>query len=204
MLAFDLAATLLFAVEGGLAAVEARLDLFGVLVVGFATAVGGGMLRDVLLGDMPPAALRDGRYVAAAVAGGLAAFLLSELVRDIPDGVVTTLDAAALSLFAVSGAAKALSFGTSAPTAALLGALTGVGGGVVRDVLLNETPRVLVGEVYAVAALLGASVMVVGARAGLPRGAAMAVGGCAGFTLRIVSAWQDWDLPRAAAQAFSG
>jgi uncharacterized membrane protein YeiH len=203
VLAFDLAATLLFAVEGGLAAVDARLDLFGVLVVGFATAVGGGMLRDVLLSDLPPAALRDGRYVATAVTGGAAAFMLSELVRDIPDGVLTTLDAAALGRFAVSGAAKALNFGTSAPTATLLGALTGVGGGVVRDVLLNETPRVLVGEIYAVAALLGAAVMVAGERAGLPRWAAMAAGGTACFVLRSVSDWQDWDLPRAAVQVFS-
>jgi uncharacterized membrane protein YeiH len=201
VLAFDLAATLLFAVEGGLTAVDARLDAFGVLVVGFATAVGGGMLRDVLLGDLPPAALRDGRYVAAAVAGATFAFLLSELVRDIPEAMLTSLDAAALGLFAVSGAAKSLDFGTSALTASLLGMLTGVGGGVVRDVLLNDTPRVLVGEVYAVAALLGATVAVVAERRGMARWLAMAAGGAACFALRTISAWQDWSLPRAAADA---
>jgi uncharacterized membrane protein YeiH len=172
-----------------------------VLVVGYATAVGGGMLRDVLLGDLPPPALRDARYVAAAVAGGAVAFLVSELVRDIPEAVLTSLDAAALSLFAVSGAAKSLSFGASPLTASLLGTLTGVGGGVVRDVLLNETPRVLVGEVYAVAALLGAAVAAVAVRRGVARWLAMASGGVACFALRTISAWQDWNLPHAATQA---
>jgi uncharacterized membrane protein YeiH len=152
-----------------------------------------------LIGDIPPAALRDGRYICAAVGGGAVAFLVSELVRDIPDAVLTSLDAAALSLFAVSGAAKALDFGASTLAASLLGALTGVGGGVVRDVLLNETPRVLVGEVYAVAALLGAAVMAIGERRGLPRATAMVSGALACFVLRVISDWQDWNLPRAAA-----
>jgi uncharacterized membrane protein YeiH len=199
VLGCDLAATLLFSVEGAAAAVDARLDLFGVLVVGFATAVGGGMIRDVLIGDLPPAALRDGRYVVAAIGGGALTFLFSELVREIPDAVLTGLDAAALSLFAVSGAAKGLDAGASTLTASLLGMLTGVGGGVVRDVLLNDTPRVLVAEVYAVAALLGATLVAVLDRRGVARPVAMLSGGSACFLLRTIAAWQDWDLPRASA-----
>jgi uncharacterized membrane protein YeiH len=200
VLGFDLAATLLFAVEGAAAGVDARLDVFGVLVVGVATAIGGGMVRDALIADLPPAALRDRRYIVTAVFGSAVAFLFSETVRDIPDDVLTTLDAAALGLFAASGAAKALAFGTSPLAASLLGTLTGVGGGVVRDVLLDEIPRVLVAEVYAVAALLGATVMVAGARYGLPRWLAMLSGGGACFLLRVIAVWQDWNLPRSGAE----
>jgi uncharacterized membrane protein YeiH len=197
VLAFDLAATFLFAMEGAAEAVAARLDLFGVLVIGFATAVGGGILRDVLIADQPPAALRDGRYVAAALSGGVFAFVFSQLVADIPRDVLIALDAAALSLFAVAGAAKALDFGASELTASLLGMLTGVGGGVVRDLLLNVTPRILVADIYAVAALAGAAVTAVLARDGRSRWRAMAAGFAVCFLLRELSVWQDWSLPRA-------
>jgi uncharacterized membrane protein YeiH len=132
-----------------------------------------------------------------ALGGGALAFLVSELVRELSGDVVTALDAAALGLFAVSGAAKALEFGTSSLTACILGTLTGVGGGVVRDVLLNVTPRVLVADVYAVAALLGALVFTVGVRLGVPRWAAAVAGFAACFLLRELSVWDDWGLPRA-------
>ena len=197
MLGCDLAATLLFAIEGAAAGVAAQFDVFGVIVCGFVTAVGGGIIRDLLLGDHPPAALRDVRYLVLALGGGVLAFLFSELVRELSGDVVIALDAAALGLFAVSGAAKALDFGSSALTACLLGTLTGVGGGVIRDVLLNVSPRVLVADVYAVAALLAAATFTLGVRFGVPRWAAAVAGFAACFVLRELAVAGDWDLPRA-------
>jgi uncharacterized membrane protein YeiH len=134
VLACDLAATLLFAIEGGAAGVEANFDVFGVIVAGFITAVGGGIIRDLLIGDILPAALRDTRYIVTAIAGATLTFLFSKLVAEISGDVLTVLDAAALGLFAVSGAAKGLDFGAAPLTACILGMITGVGGGVIRDV----------------------------------------------------------------------
>jgi uncharacterized membrane protein YeiH len=169
VLGSDLAATLLFAVEGATVAVNARLDLFGILVIAFVTALGGGMIRDVLLGDNPPAALRFTRYPIAAFIGGFVVFLFSSQVRKISPDVIVVLDAAALSLFAVSGARKALDFETNGLAAALLGMITGVGGGVMRDVLVNRVPLILVAEIYASAAFVGAAAMVIGvAKGGRP------------------------------------
>uniref|UniRef100_UPI0015F05EFE trimeric intracellular cation channel family protein n=1 Tax=Pseudonocardia pini TaxID=2758030 RepID=UPI0015F05EFE len=145
----DLAGTGLFALQGGLTAAAAGLDVFGVLVLSFVTAVGGGIVRDVLLGDTPPAAFRDLAYPVTAFAGGGVVVVLYGLVRDVPREVLIPLDAAALALFAVVGAAKAVDHGMSPLLAALLGTVSGVGGGVMRDVLLGGVPLVLRSDVYA-------------------------------------------------------
>ena len=199
VLGFDLAATFLFGLEGASSAVAGNLDLFGVLVLGFVTAVGGGIIRDLLIGDVPPAAFRLQRYIVAALLGASIAFVIFTPISHVPTWVLITLDAAGLSLFAVSGASKALLFGTNAPTAIILGVVTGTGGGVIRDVLLNKVPAILRVDVYASAALLGALVMTIGVRQGQPRGRMMFIGGGLCFALRLVAAWQHWGLPRAGA-----
>ncbi|GAY11449.1 trimeric intracellular cation channel family protein [Pseudonocardia sp. N23] len=195
----DLAATLLFAVEGGALGAAAGLDLFGVLVVSSTTAVGGGIVRDLLLGDVPPAALRSVAYPAAIGLGWLVVVVLYSGVRAIPAPVLVTLDAAGLGLFCVVGATKALDFKVNPILAILLGTITGVGGGVMRDLLLREVPAVLRTDIYAVAAGLGAVVVVLGRRVGLPRAAAMAAGAVACLTLRLVSVAFGWHLPQVTA-----
>jgi uncharacterized membrane protein YeiH len=191
----DLAATGVFAVEGAAVGVVAHLDLFGVVVVACVTALGGGALRDLLIGAIPPAALTDRLYIPTALVAGLLTFALHRPVGLIPTWLLTGLDAAGLALFCASGAAKALDYGLNAVSAAFMGTLTAVGGGVMRDLLVGRVPAVLRVDVYAVAALLGSSIIVFGLRRGLPRSLVMTVGGAACFGLRVLSAWQHWNLP---------
>lgn len=195
VLGVDLAATFVFAVEGGLAGVGARLDLFGVLVIALFTATGGGMIRDVLMGDTPPRSLRTARYVLLGAGGGLLAFLIHQGLTSVPENLMIGLDAVGLSLFAVSGAALALAAGMHPVTAVLLGTITAVGGGTIRDILLNRVPVILEANIYALAALLGAAVMVWLVRDGRPRSRAMVIGAVCCFVVRVVSVWQDWNLP---------
>jgi uncharacterized membrane protein YeiH len=197
VLGFDLAATFVFGLEGASRGVNAHLDIFGVLVLGFVTAVGGGIIRDLLIGDVPPAAFRDQRYMVTALVGALVAFAIFEPIAKAPSWVLTTLDAGGLSLFAVSGASKALEFGANDLTAMICGVITATGGGAIRDVLLNIVPAVLRSSIYASAALFGTAVMVIGIRAGQPRGRMMCVGGAACLALRLVAVWQHWNLPHA-------
>lgn len=196
LLVVDLVGTFVFAVEGALAGIRADLDVFGLLVVSFATALGGGVIRDVLIGAIPPNSIRDWRYGATAFAGGGAVFFFHQFFQHVPPHLLITLDAAGLSLFAVAGLVKALEFGITPLLAILMGVITGVGGGTVRDVLLTQVPGVLHSDVYASAALVGAMVVVAGLRLKLPRGVAMSVGGVACFVLRMVAAWRHWNLPK--------
>ncbi len=173
----------------------AGLDLLGVLVVAFVTALGGGILRDLLLETRQPAALRYKRYAIAAFIGGFLVFLFSDLVNEIPTLPLVMLDAAALSAYAVAGAAKSLDFKTNALTAVLLGGVTAVGGGVMRDVLVNKIPIVLVADFYATAALIGAAVMVTGVHFRRSAMEMMWVGAVTCFALRMLGYWFDWSLP---------
>src|SRR6476620_2579777 len=147
ILALNLAATFVFGLSGGLAAVRARLDLFGVLVLAAVVGLAGGITRDLLIG-VPPATFRDWRYLAAAAAAGLVCFFGRPLLERIKRSVLI-FDAVGLGLFCVTGATKALDFGVGPVPAILLGAITGVGGGMLRDVLLGEVPTVLRHELYA-------------------------------------------------------
>jgi uncharacterized membrane protein YeiH len=192
----DQAATFLFAVEGALAAVLAGLDLFGILVIAFVTALVGGIIRDLLIGFTPPASLRGASYPTIAFAGAAAVFGLHQAVEQIPASLLLWSDAAGLALFAVVGATKATQFKLVPLVAALLGMVSAVGGGVVRDILLNVVPTILRVDIYAVAALSGAGATVIALRLGAPRAAAMALGFAVCFLLRIVSSWQGWNLPR--------
>lgn len=160
LLTLDLAGTFAFALNGALTAIRvAELDIIGVLTLGVITALGGGILRDIVIDSLPPATFSDWRYLAVAAAGALIAFTLGPRLERLSRSI-TVLDAAGLSLFAVTGASKALAFGLGPVQAVLLGALTGVGGGTVRDMMLQRVPTVLRSELYAIPALLGAAVTV--------------------------------------------
>jgi len=127
ILTLDLVGTAVFALEGAGAGAESRLDLLGVLVIAFVTALGGGITRDILIGATPPRAFADWRYPVVAFAAGIAAFLLSEWVRVFPGGLLIVLDAAGLTLFAIAGAEKALEAGLGAVPAILIAGVTAVG-----------------------------------------------------------------------------
>jgi uncharacterized membrane protein YeiH len=194
----DFTGTFFFAVEGALAAIHGNLDFLGMAVLAFATAVGGGILRDLLIGEAPPGAVRDWRYGAIALAGAAAAFFFHQVVQEIPVMAMLMLDAAGLALFSVSGAAKALDYDIHPAMAVLMGGITGVGGGTVRDVLLAQVPTVLRADVYATAALLGAAVLVIGLRLNQPRVAVGVAGGLACFLLRMAAVLLHWNLPKVA------
>jgi uncharacterized membrane protein YeiH len=196
LLSVDFAGTLLFAIEGGMAASQASLDLLGAMVLAFVTALGGGIIRDVLIGSIPPNSIRDWRYPAIAFVGAAMAFFFHSIVLEVPQSILITLDAAGLSLFAVAGAEKALNFEIHPLIAILMGGVTGVGGGTVRDVLLAQVPTVLRADVYATAALAGAAVIVLGLRLKLPRTPVAVAGGVVCFLLRMVSVWLHWNLPK--------
>ena len=160
-LALDLVGVFVFALSGGLVAVKKRLDLFGVLVLAGAAALGGGMVRDVLIGDIPPVGISDWRLIAAACVAGLVTFVFHPGVERI-SRFVRVLDAAGLAVFAVGGVAQGARRGHGPLTAVLVGGITAVGGGIVRDVLAGQVPEVLRRELYAVPALLGVALVVVG------------------------------------------
>jgi uncharacterized membrane protein YeiH len=163
LLALDLTGTFAFGLNGALTAVKAtRLDIVGVVTLGVITAVGGGIIRDVLIGDVPPATLRDWRYLTLAVGGGLVVFTLSQRLHRL-EMPINVLDAVGLSVFAVIGASKALTFGLGVGPAIILGTITGVGGGTIRDTLIGQVPIVLRSELYAIpAAAAGLAVLVAG------------------------------------------
>jgi uncharacterized membrane protein YeiH len=193
----DGGAVALFALEGATLAAAAGLDLFGVLVVAVVSSLAGGTVRDLLLGDVPPLSVRTSRYVLLALAGGTIAFAWFRVVEEVPTDLLVVLDAVGLGLFAVSGAAKATEVGVPAVICCGIGVLTAVGGGVVRDVLLDLVPVVLRAEIYATAALLGAVIVVVGLRLGLRRGPVLVVGAAACVALRLVAYGLEWNLPTA-------
>lgn len=196
LLVLDLGGTFAFALNGALTAVRVvRLDIVGVLTLGVITAIGGGIVRDVIIDALPPATFSDWRYLAVAAAGSLLAFALGSRL-DRWTGAITLLDAAGLSLFAVTGASKALALGIGPAQAVILGAITGVGGGTLRDVLIQRVPTVLRSELYAIPALLGAAITVIASRTGaygLPAAIAAAL---ACFALRMVGVRLGLNAPR--------
>jgi uncharacterized membrane protein YeiH len=200
--AFDLGGTFVFAISGASAGVGRRLDLFGVLVLSFVAGNVGGITRDLLIGAVPPAAIADWRYLAVSLLAGVITFFWYSGIEKLGNPVLI-FDAAGLAFFAVAGAHKALAFGLNPVMSALLGMLTGIGGGMMRDVLLAEIPTVLRADLYAVAALLGASVVVIGAMLHLPSEASAIVGAVLCFGLRYMSIWHGWRLPVANARRLS-
>lgn len=194
VLVFDLVGTFVFALSGAMAAVRRRLDLFGVLVLSFAAATFGGIARDLLIGAVPPAAISNWRYLVVSLFAGIITFYWHPAIDRLMN-LVLIFDAAGLGLFAVAGAHKALSYGLNPVMAALLGMVTGIGGGMVRDVLLTEIPVVLRAELYAVAALAGAVVVVGGNMLELSSTTASVVGAALCFCLRYMAIRHGWQLP---------
>ncbi|MGH3094427.1 MAG: trimeric intracellular cation channel family protein [Streptosporangiales bacterium] len=160
LLALDLTGTFAFGLNGALTAVRsARLDVVGVVALGMITALGGGVIRDVLIGSIPPATFQDWRYFAVAAGGALIAFALSRRLDRLETPIIV-LDAVGLSVFAVIGASKALDFGLGIGPALLLGVVTAVGGGTIRDALIRRIPSVLRSDLYAIPALVAAAITV--------------------------------------------
>ena len=197
LLVADLAGTFLFALEGARRAIAGNLDFLGVMVLAFATALGGGIIRDLLIGDHPPASLRDWRYAATAFLAGGFVFFLYRTQQSVPESLIVVLDAAGLFLFAVAGTEKALAFEINPLIAVLLGTITGVGGGTIRDMLLAQVPVVLRADVYATAALLGSAVMVIARRLSPSPVIAAITGGIVCFSLRMLAVHYHWNLPKA-------
>lgn len=196
--ALDLAGVFVFALSGAQLAVQKRFDAVGVAALATATALGGGMTRDVLLGDTPPVALRDQTYLVMPLAATLAVLVGHRLLERL-DRPVLAFDAGGLALFCVVGAAKALDHGLGAVSAVLLGVMTAVGGGVIRDTLAREVPVVFRPEsaLYAIPATLGATAIAVLWSQDALGAPAAAVTVAAVFALRMLAVHFDWHAPTA-------
>ncbi|WP_298329223.1 trimeric intracellular cation channel family protein [Haloactinopolyspora sp.] len=195
LLILDLVGTLAFALNGALTAIRVtRLDIVGVVTLGMITGLGGGMIRDVLIDDLPPATFNDWRYLVVAAGGGLLAYALSRWL----DRLITPIlifDAAGLSLFAVTGASKGLDFGLGVGQAIILGTITAVGGGTVRDVMVRQVPTVLHSGLYAIPALVAATI-VAGAYGFGFEGVSIAVGAAVVcFAIRLVGLRLNLNAP---------
>jgi uncharacterized membrane protein YeiH len=191
----NLAGTFVFGLSGGLAAVRARFDIFGVIVLAGVVGLAGGITRDLLIG-VPPATFRDWRYLAVVAAAGLVSFFAAPALERINRSVLV-FDAIGLSVFCVTGATKAVAAGLGPVQAALLGAITGIGGGMLRDVLLGDTPTVLRRELYAIPALLGAAVAVTAEKAGSTSVVFPLIGMALCFAIRMVGLQRGIDAPTA-------
>ncbi|WP_112311626.1 trimeric intracellular cation channel family protein [Pseudogemmobacter bohemicus] len=192
----DMTGTFVFGLSGGMLAVRRQLDLFGVIVLATAAATAGGAIRDMAIGDQPAAVLRDPSYLLVTFAAGLTAFFLHRLIERASRPVML-LDALGLGTFTIAGTQKALIFGLHPASACMIGVLSAVGGGVVRDLLVTEIPRVLREEIYAVAAIIGAVLVVLGDRSGWPPLATAAIALAATFLIRILSVRLGLRIPRA-------
>jgi uncharacterized membrane protein YeiH len=193
--ALDLTGTFVFAISGAMLGVRRGMDLFGVLVLAFVTAVFDGILRDLLIGAVPPAAVASWLYLALSVGAGLLTFWCHGLFARLQQPV-QFFDAAGLGIFAVAGTQNALDYGLNWPMAAVLGVISGVGGGMVRDILAAQTPVVLRSDIYAVAALAGALVVVAGSYLGLPSTLVALAGAALAVFLRMMALYRGWELPR--------
>jgi uncharacterized membrane protein YeiH len=188
--------TLAFAISGGLLGAKKRFDLFGILFLSFVVAVAGGVMRDVLIGAVPPAAFSEIHYFAIAVSGGLITFFWARNIAAY-QRQIQLVDAFGLGLFAVVGAQKALEFGIHPVMAAVMGMVTGIGGGMIRDVLAGEIPFVLRSDLYAVAALAAGAAVAVGKELGISEITSMLVGAVVCIVLRLLAIYCGWRVPTA-------
>jgi uncharacterized membrane protein YeiH len=195
LLALDLTGTFAFALNGAMTGLEAaKLDIVGMLTLGMVTALGGGILRDLLLGALPPATFSSWPYLAVAAGGALLAFFLSRQLHRYTK-LILLLDAAGLSLFCVTGSTKSLAYGLGPAQAIILGAITAVGGGTIRDVLVRRVPTVLTSGLYAIPALVGAAIAVTTVRTGV-YGVPAALGAAAAcFLIRYAGIHYNLNAP---------
>lgn len=194
LVVLDLLGIAVFAISGALVAVRKELDLFGVLVLAGITGLGGGFLRDVLIGATPPAALADWRYLLVPTAAGLVTFVYHPTLGRM-ERLVTVFDAAGLALFCVAGALKALDYGLGPLPAALMGMTTGIGGGMIRDVLAGRVPVIFRGELYATPALAGAAVAVVAHQLDITALVGTIAGAAVCLVWRLVAVRRGWQAP---------
>lgn len=160
LLVLDLLGTLAFALNGAMTAIKyARVDIVGVLTLGMITALGGGFIRDILIDDLPPTTFMDWRYLAVAAAASLIAFFLGSRLDKLAY-TINVLDAVGLSLFALTGTLKGLAFGLGPVQSAILGVITAVGGGTLRDIMIQRIPAILHTELYAIPAAVAAAITV--------------------------------------------
>ena len=192
--AMDLLGTFAFALSGGLLGVKKRFDLFGVLFLSFVVAVVGGVIRDVLIGAVPPAAVTEIHYFVIAIVGGLITFYWYSKVASLQRQILL-LDSLGLALFAVIGAQKAIEHGINPLMASIMGMLTGIGGGMTRDVLAGEIPFVLTGDLYALASLAAAAIVAVGHFAAIPPFYPMLLGAAVCVFLRLMAIYRQWSAP---------
>ncbi|MGW0041581.1 trimeric intracellular cation channel family protein [Rhodococcus sp. NPDC003348] len=190
----ELVGVIAFAASGALVAVTKRLDFFGVCLIGVFTAIGGGVLRDVLLGITPPTSLNTWKYFTTALVTSVVVFFAHAAVRRLRREILV-LDAVGMGLFASSGATIALDVGASSQAAMLIGATTAIGGGVLRDILVNEMPLLLHRDLYAIPALIGSTVVVACAALGLTANAGLVIGTVSASVLRLLALWRKWNLP---------
>lgn len=194
ILVLDLVGTFVFGLSGALAGIRARLDAFGVLVMAVVVGLAGGVIRDVLIGR-PPATFRDPAYLAVLGAAGLAALIAYPWLERMK-GMIEVLDAAGLGLFCVTGAAIARQYRLEVPEAIILGAISGIGGGMLRDLILREVPRVLRSGLYAVPALLGSAVAVAAPASGAHAWMFAVLGAIACFAVRLAGMRWQLSLPQ--------
>ncbi len=190
----DLVGTFVFALSGAVVGARRGMDLFGILVLAFVTAVAGGIVRDVLIGAIPPASIASWHALALSVLAGTFAFLFPGVI-DRLRFPVQLFDAAGLGIFAATGTQKAMEYGISPLMAAMLGMITGIGGGIVRDVLSAQVPVVLRSEIYALAALAGAALVAAGHSFALPATVTLLTGTGLCLFLRMMAIYRGWHLP---------
>lgn len=198
--------TVAFAVAGAMVAIDKRVDLFGVLFLGMLTALGGGCLRDVLLGRFPPAMFSNYVYVTVSIAAALIVFIAARLLAEryrlneaAIDQINNVFDALGLGVFAVVGVEVSVSagYGSNGFLAVFMGMTTAIGGGVLRDLLLREIPFVLKKRIYAIAAICGALAYYIGWRLALPETVSLLAGVGVTFVLRLLATAFKWNLPKA-------
>ena len=194
----DWIGTFVFAISGGFVAVQKRFDIFGVLLLAFVVSVFGGMMRDLLIGAVPPVALTDLKYFGLAIAGGMVTFLWYPKLRSLQSRILL-FDALGLALFAVVGTEKAILYGIHPVMAALLGMISGIGGGMARDVLAGEIPFVLKGDIYALAALSAGAIVATGHVLRVQAHYSMALGVALCIFLRLMAIYRGWHAPLAPA-----
>ena len=191
----DLIGTAAFAASGAWLGVRRRMDLFGVLVLGLVTAVGGGTLRDMLLGDIPPFSLQDETYLYVAILAALFVFINRERFK-LFEKPLLYLDAVGLGTFVVIGTTKALDFELGFLGAVLMGVMTATAGGVVRDVLANEVPLILRKEIYASACLAGGVLLVILEQVDVARPTAALLAAVTVIVVRLLAIHYNWSLPK--------
>lgn len=192
--ALDLIGTFIFALSGVLAAKQKGLDIFGIFSIAFVVACGGGIIRDLCIGAIPPAGLTNYLYIVMVFAATIIGLACYRIVSALKYSVLF-FDALGLSVFAISGARKALVFGHNYEVAIILGIVTAVGGGVIRDMLLDRIPVILTREIYASAAMIGSSIIVLGDYLHYPGETVSVIALILCVALRLLSLYFHWNLP---------